>query len=392
MGGNRLRPFWSAAGLLLALLSCSSKSITVGVVLPESGEWSQYGRAVKEGVQVAETYLRQTGNLPTLLRLRYLDTRSDPDAAREAVRTLARDGAPAIIGGVTTTEALAMIPAVDEEEIVLLSPSASAASLAGRSDWFFRVYPSDRHEVMTAAKFLVEDLAASTVLILAEDTDWSRGMARDLALELKRLGSDRAPVVLLPARSEAYGPVINRALGGNPKALFIAAYADALREALAVVRSGPWNGPVVTTSAFNAPGILRQVGVLAEGLYFFRPPYEPDDPNKPLAGEFAARFRSRFGHEPEVFSAYGFDALLALGEAVRSGGTAPGEMRRGLRSITNLPGATGTLSFLATGEALKFPRVFQVRDGAAVDYLDAMERYRQRLLRELERTKRELGP
>lgn len=386
-----MRHPWAAAGLLLALLSCSSKSVTIGVVLPESGEWSQYGRAIREGVQVAEAYLRQTGALPVPLRLRYVDSRSDPADARTALQTLAKEGTAAFIGGATTSEALAMIPAADEAERLLVSPSASATVLAGRSDWFFRVYPSDRHEVMTAAKFLVEDLAAGSVLILAEDTDWSRGMGRELAIELKRLGADRAPMVLLPASAGAYGPVLGKALASNPAAVFLAAYAGALREALAVLRSGLWNGPVVTTSAFNTPGILRQVGVLAEGVYFLRPPFEPEDPNNPVAADFTARFRSRFGHEPEVFSAYGFDALLALAEAVRSGGTGPEEMRRGLRSVTNLPGAAGTLSFLASGEVLKFPRIYQVHDGRAVDYMDAMERYRQQLLRELQRTKRELG-
>lgn len=386
-----MRPFWTAAGLLLALASCSSDSVTVGVVLPESGEWSQYGRTIKEGVQVAEAYLRQTGTLPVPLRLRYLDSRSDPAAARAALVALAREGAAAFIGGATTSEALAMIPAADEAERLLVSPSASATVLAGRSPWFFRVYPSDRHEVMTAAKFLVEDLAAGSVLILAEDTEWSRGMGRELAIELKRLGADRAPMVLLPANAEAFGPVLGKALASDPAAVFVAAYAEALREALAVLRSGLWNGPVLTTSAFNTPGILRQVGVLAEGLYFLRPPFEPEDPNNPVAAEFTTRFRSRFSHGPEVFSAYGFDALLALAEAVRSGGTGPEEMRRGLRSVTNLPGAVGTLSFLASGEVLKFPRIYQVHGGQAVDYLDAMERYRQQLLRELQRTKQGLG-
>jgi len=386
-----MRPFWAAAGLLLALLSCSSKSVTIGVVLPETGEWSQYGRAIKEGVQIAETTIRQTGTLPVTLHLRYLDSRSDPAAARAALLALVREGADAVIGGATTSEALAMIPAADEVERLLVSPSASATALAGLSPWFFRVYPSDRHEVMTAAKFLEEDLAAASVLILAEDSDWSRGMGRDLAIELKRLGAEHAPMVLLPAKAEAFGPVITKALAVKPAAVFLAAYADALKEALAVLRSGLWDGPVVTTSAFNTPGILRQVGVLAEGVYFFRPPFEPQDPNNPVAGDFSARFRSRFGHDPEVFSAYGFDALLALAEAIRSGGTGPEAMRRGLCSVTNIPGTTGTLSFLATGEVLKFPRVYQVHDGRAVDYMDTMERYRQQLLRELEKTKRELG-
>jgi len=382
---------WWAAGLLLSLLACSPKSVTIGVILPESGEWFRYGQAIKEGVQIAEETLRQNGDLPVALRLRYLDSSSDSDTARAAFDALLKEGAAAVIGGTTTTEALALIPLADKAGRLLVSPSASATTLAGRSPWFFRVYPSDRHEVMTAAKFLVEDLAAQTVLILTEDNDWSRGMGTDLAAELKRLGVDRAPALILPADAGEYGPVIGRALKPAPAALFIAAYADALREALAVLRSGPWNGPTVTSSAFNAPGMLRQVGVLAEGLYLLRPPFEPENPNHPAAAAFAARYRNRFGRDPGVFSAYGHDALLALAEAIRSGGETPEGMRRGLRSVSNLPGATGTLSFMDSGEVLKFPRIYQVQEGRAVDYLDAMERYRQQLLRELSRTKRDLG-
>ena len=52
----RVRPLFSWRLLLWiipALLACTSRPVSVAVILPETGEWSVYGGPLAEGVRIA---------------------------------------------------------------------------------------------------------------------------------------------------------------------------------------------------------------------------------------------------------------------------------------------------------------------------------------------------
>jgi branched-chain amino acid transport system substrate-binding protein len=377
--------------MIPVLLSCIARPVPVAVVLPETGDWGEYGQCIKEGVLVAEDYIEEEHFQGFRLRVRYYNSRSDPAAARRAMGKALDLGAVAVIGAATTTEALQMIPLADRMHRALVSPSASAAQLRGMSRYFFRVYPSDQAEVRVAAKFIVENLEARRVTLFVQDNVFSRSIARDLSAELKALEGGLSDLRVLPEDPAALWDTVRKGLKEGPNTVYLAAYSNTLLHALRAIRQSGFTGSLVTTSAFNSPGILRRAGALAEGLYFLRPPFSPDAAGNPTAAAFLSRYRERFHKDPEVFAAYGFDALLVLAEAVRLAGGVAGDLPACLAGVTNLQGATGPISFVPSGEALKVPKVFRVVNGRSVDFLDSLEQYRSRMLQEIEKRKRGLG-
>ena len=88
-----------------------------------------------------------------VFELTILDSESDPQKAAQHLTQLFEDGTLAVIGGVTTAEALAMVPAADLANRVLLSPSASSPELTGISEFFFRVFFSDFDEGIKMGHF-----------------------------------------------------------------------------------------------------------------------------------------------------------------------------------------------------------------------------------------------
>ena len=73
----------------------------------------------------------------------------------------------AVIGGVTTAEALEMVSVADREGLVLLSPSASSPQLTGISKNFFRIFISDFREGTKMGNFAAGQMELSSVVILA---------------------------------------------------------------------------------------------------------------------------------------------------------------------------------------------------------------------------------
>lgn len=145
----------AAALMVLILAGGCNPAVRIGIVLPETGAAAVYGASVKSGVKLAFDIGQAKGWAPQGLEVFYRDSGSDPTRAAGAAEALFEDGALLVIGGVTSAEAKAMIPVADRMGRVLLSPSASAPELAGRSPNFFRVYPSDELEGVKAADFLV---------------------------------------------------------------------------------------------------------------------------------------------------------------------------------------------------------------------------------------------
>jgi branched-chain amino acid transport system substrate-binding protein len=376
--------------LSLLLCACASPPVPVAVVLPETGDWAVYGQSIREGVQVAEDYLREESRDGPRLKIRFYDTRSDADQALKALARALDGGAVAVIGAATSGEALQMIPMADRRKIVLISPSASAAQLAGMSRTFFRVYPSDQAEVSVTAHFIVENLEARNVAVFTQDNLFSRSIAQGLSSELKALEGGNVQIILLPPDAAGLQGAVRKGLEKRPQTVYLAAYSNTLIQTLRAVRDEGFSGSIVTTSAFNSPGILQRAGPLAEGIYYCRPPFSPGDAGNPVVKTFAGRFRERFNREPEVFAAYGFDALLVLEEALRMSGDDPAALAGSLRSVTNLQGATGPISFSPSGEVLKIPRIFRVQQGRAEDYLESLERYRSRMIQEIEKQKKVL--
>jgi branched-chain amino acid transport system substrate-binding protein len=376
--------------LFPALMACSARPVSVAVILPETGEWSVYGGPLKEGVRIAEDYLREERMPDVPLRVRYYDSHSDPSEAVKAAEKALDRGAAAVLGAATTTEALHMIPSADRHHRVLMSPSASATQLTGMSPYFFRVYPSDETEVKVAAKFIVENLESRGVVLFVQDNVFSRSIARELAAGLKSLEGGSAALRILPDEQGPLWDVVRAEMKKGFATVYLAAYSGTLLQTLRAVRATGFAGAVVTTSAFNSPGILQRAGPIAEGLYFLRPPLAGDERDNPAAAAFLSRYRERHHRDPEVFAAYGFDALLALAEAVRTAGDHPEELPDRLRSITNLQGASGPIAFSRSGEVLKVPQVFRIVNGHPVNLLDSMEQYRARMLQEIEKKRQEL--
>jgi branched-chain amino acid transport system substrate-binding protein len=161
-----LRRFGSAVGIFFVLAGilsgCSGKPI-VGVIMPTTGAAASYGESIESGMRLALSDARERGSLPTGFEVLWADSGSDPSRAVAELRTLVENrDVKLVISGATSAEAMALIPVLDELEVVCLSPSASAPGLAKQSRLFFRIYPSDELEGHTAANFLFERLGKKT--------------------------------------------------------------------------------------------------------------------------------------------------------------------------------------------------------------------------------------
>ncbi len=385
------RPVAALVAALPLLWACGGDQVVkVGAVLPLTGAQAIYGQPIKNGVELSYKLLVEEGDFPYQMELVVRDSEGDPDKAKEALAQLYAEGTVAVIGGVTSSEALQMVPVADQFDRLLISPSASNPELTGISKNFYRVFLTDAREGTTMASFAVGKLNVKNVVILAKEEAYAKGIQVVFASEFERQGGEVLDLIEFPETTDPTG-LVDRVMTLKPEAVYIAAYAPDIAAMLTALRSRGYQNYIFTTSAFAAPEIIEQQGEGAEGVFLTQTVFEPDS-DKEMVRQFVQQYRNTFGIAPDLYAAHGYDAMLVVTETLRKSGPIPSDFWKGITSIRELEGVTGMIQFDERGDVQKFPRVYVVDSGNLVDYEAEVEKRRRELLerlRELEQQQRE---
>ncbi len=154
--------------------------LTVGVLLPLSGEYQPYGEAVLKGIGLAlDVEMSESGSArKSPVKLVLKDTKGDPaEAARQLELLVMEERAVAVIGPLL--QPVAMAAAVKAEELGLPMIALSRAEgLTELGSWIFRNAVTDAAQARGLVAFAAETLGAKTFGILWPDTPYGRALAR----------------------------------------------------------------------------------------------------------------------------------------------------------------------------------------------------------------------
>jgi branched-chain amino acid transport system substrate-binding protein len=378
--------------LCAALVGCEEEEvIQFGAVLPLTGPYQIYGQSIKKGIECALAEMQAREDFPHKVAVAILDSEGDPELAKQLLDDQFDNGVFAVIGGVTTAEALAMVSEADEEQRVLISPSASSPELTGISKNFYRVFPSDSREGTTMGNFAARKLQIENVVIITKEDPFARGIQEVFKTEFERNGGQVLEVIEYPQGAADFSGFIDRVITVSPQAVYVAAYAEDTARMIQELRQREFDGTILTTAAFALPEVIEQIGQDAEGVFLTRAVFELDSED-PQIQAFVTSFREKFGLSPDLYAAHGYDSLMVLAQGLLESGPFATDFWKGVRSIRDYAGVTGTIQFDEKGDAQKFPRVYVVENGNLVDYEKEVERRRQELLdrlRKLEEQQRQ---
>ncbi len=194
-GGGELPSFASVAAIPLPDLEYTSG--VIGVVLPLSGRFADYGEKSLKGILLAARIFdaspgetasgkpvmsRGLGDPPEEtkheggLRLVIRDSEGSPEAAALAIESLAaEEGLMAIIGPLLGDSSEAAAPIADELGIPLLALTSREEVPQSRS-YVFRLRTSPRDEIRTLVDYASKELGAQRYAILYPKDNYGRGM------------------------------------------------------------------------------------------------------------------------------------------------------------------------------------------------------------------------
>jgi branched-chain amino acid transport system substrate-binding protein len=355
--------------LSAALAAGCSSEVKVGAIISESGSLSSYGEKVKNGLDLAAEELNATGGIKGgVVTLIYKDDATNEEKARQAAQELIeQENVRLIIGAISSPVTLAIAPMCEQKEVILFSPSSSAPEISEAGEYIYRNYPSDILEGTSMAKF-ARDLGLERLAIFSLDNEFGAGLKQVFT---KQYESKFREVVMTcdfaDGETERFKGELPKIRKLDPDGIYIISYVNDLAELLKVFDDSGVHA-VLMGSGSVTEDLIRLAGPAAENLVYPQPSFDVESRN-PAVASFVEAYRSKYGEDPDIYAAHGYDALKLLAKAIENGGSAhPDNVRIGFSSIKNYEGAAGRTAFDENGDVVRYPRMFIIRNGKSVPY------------------------
>jgi branched-chain amino acid transport system substrate-binding protein len=322
--------------------------IKIGASLPLTGEVASYGIKAQRGIEIGVEEVNLAGGIKGKeLNVVFEDDQNDPKTGVAIIKKFVTvDKVPAVIGSAGSTVSLAMAPIVNQYKVVLLSPISSSVKLTIEGGpFFFRVCPADDAQAKILARWVLEKGYRKAAIIFTNNS-WGKPLAEafkvyfedgggkvviyegveekttDLRTQLAKIKSSGVDVVISPTYPVEGGSLIKQAKEMGVKAEF-------------------YGG-----DNWDAPEFLTVAGEAAEGVFFV-------DPSEIKAGKyfaFAEKYKKKYNEEPDINAAFGYDALIALAEAMKLAENLSGlSIQKALYQVS-FDGASSKIKFDENGD------------------------------------------
>ncbi len=344
----------------------SGDLLHLGVVLPLTGDAAVYGQAIKDGIDLAGAEDSADGG--SNITVTYEDDQGLARHALSAVRRLIDvEDVPAIIGGALSSTAEPIIPVVDQANVVLLSPTATAPELPDMSPYFFRIWPSDNYDGRVMAEAAYNDLGLRRLAILYVNVAYGVGITNVFTREFEALGGIIASSDGYRQGATDFRTLLTRIAAQDPDGIYLPGYVAEIGNILRQARELDIQTRFIGVNSLFDPQLVKIAGAAAEDAVFTYPTFDVSG-GDPAIRTFVTAFRERYGRDPDAFAAQGYDAYRVIQQAVEGSSSLTGPtLRESLHALPPYVGPGGVFEFAANGDVEKPLRLMTIRNGRFVE-------------------------
>ena len=191
-----------------------------------TGAAATYGAAVENGIQLAVDEINAEGGINgTKIEFKMEDDEHDAEKSVNAYNTLKDWGMQMLVGTVTSAPCIAVEAEAANDNMFLLTPSATAIdSIAGENA--FRVCFSDPAQGTKSAQYIGENKIATKVAVIYDGSDpYSSGIYESFQAEAENQGLEVVAAEAFTADSKTDFKVqLQKAKDGGAELVFLPVY------------------------------------------------------------------------------------------------------------------------------------------------------------------------
>ncbi len=355
---------------MLFLMGCSSEQpIKIGFVAGLSGRMSELGVSERAGALLAVEEINASGGINgRLLELIVKDDQNDPEVALRVDQELIDEEVVAIIGHATSTMSLAVIPLINQQEMLLIAPTASTPRLSGLDDFFIRITPVSDAEMTAIAEFAMHNFKLNTMSVIYDlaNKDLTETNLNDFQSAYESLsGTVASTITFTSGTNTSFSTLVTPLKDTKPDGILILAGSIDAALISQQIRKLDTDTPIFMAGWATTTDLIQHGGQAVEGINFVQ--VVDMNSQEPAFVAFAEKLETTFNLEPNFGAIYAYQAVYMLYTAMQN--TTDYEaatLKRAIIEQQIFPGLQNDLVIDEFGDPTGNFKLFTIKDGIFV--------------------------
>lgn len=271
-------------------------------------------------------------------------------------------GVVAVVGPMTSAEALTLIPLANKARLVLMGPTVSTKEVTGIDDYFFRTISATNFNAQILARYIFKTYGFTNFSAILDYSNqaYTQSWMDDFETEVKSTGGSIVRSIFVSGGDSDFGLLAQKLLSNRPQAIGL--ISNSLDTAILAKEIRNLNKDIlIFTSGWGATERLIELsGQYSEGL--LAPQHHDRESKNPLYLDFLSKYLTRFQQDPGYAGLLSFDATRIILDTLKEGQDS-NALKGDLLQRTDFQGSQGPLVFDSFGDAISKIQITQIRDG-----------------------------
>lgn len=327
-----------------AVSSGAKNAAKIGFTAALTGGAAAYGKSEEEGVRLAVEEINKKGDFPIDLLVE--DTKAVPADSMNATKKLIQEKVSLIIGPMTSNEAKAAGPIIQNAKVPSLEISVTAENITDIGDCIFRNSVPESKNIPQTVKKTHKLLGYKTAAILyAHDNEQHVTAQKYFQKTMEEEGVQVIDVETFGSKDSEYSAQLTNIQHKAPDVIVVCSYYQEGSRILKKMREMGMDQPVLGDNGFVSPELGKMAGVAADNVYVSSM-WSADRKDEKVQ-KFVENYTKAYGRAPDQFAASAYDGVYMAMDAMQRAGTTTDhkKIRDALAQMKDFKGVCGTFSF-----------------------------------------------
>ena len=327
-----------------AVSSGAKNAAKIGFTAALTGGAAAYGKSEEEGVRLAVEEINKKGDFPIDLLVE--DTKAVPADSMNATKKLIQEKVSMIIGPMTSNEAKAAGPIIQNAKVPSLEISVTAENITEIGDCIFRNSVPESKNIPQTVKKTHKLLGYKTAAILyAHDNEQHVTAQKYFQKTMEEEGVQVIDVETFGSKDSEYSAQLTNIQHKAPDVIVVCSYYQEGSRILKKMREMGMDQPVLGDNGFVSPELGKMAGAAADNVYVSSM-WSADRKDEKVQ-KFVESYTKTYGRAPDQFAASAYDGVYMAMDAMQRAGTTTDhkKIRDALAQMKDFKGVCGTFSF-----------------------------------------------
>lgn len=327
-----------------AVSSGAKNAAKIGFTAALTGGAAAYGKSEEEGVRLAVEEINKKGDFPIDLLVE--DTKAVPADSMNATKKLIQEKVSMIIGPMTSNEAKAAGPIIQNAKVPSLEISVTAENITDIGDCIFRNSVPESKNIPQTVKKTHKLLGYKTAAVLyAHDNEQHVTAQKYFQKTMEEEGVQVIDVETFGSKDSEYSAQLTNIQHKAPDVIVVCSYYQEGSRILKKMREMGMDQPVLGDNGFVSPELGKMAGAAADNVYVSSM-WSADRKDEKVQ-KFVENYTKAYGRAPDQFAASAYDGVYMAMDAMQRAGTTTDhkKIRDALAQMKDFKGVCGTFSF-----------------------------------------------